>query len=328
MAEKSMFDKAVEDVTALQEAAVENAKSVLMEALSSKVDKFIESQMNEAEDKEDKEENTMDENFEMYEAAEDKEGDEDLDESAFVAPVAGAPSVGLEAAEDDESVEDVSEGEEVVELTPESLEAAVSEMLGTAIKEAMVTKGFGDVEDVNANGTGLLDTVSGEKMFNDVEPPASEDQTVKESAKVRAYKKALAEAVKANKELKKVNSYLQENLAKVTLFSSKLLYTTKIFNEAQNLSQKHRMKIVESIDTAESLSEVKKIYKSLSESLKIAGVMSEGKVAGKGGNSAKASRVTTPGSTLIRESIRNEQKADKLDEGYATRLQELAGLIK
>lgn len=336
-----MYEQAVADVAALKEAAVENAKSVLMEALSSKMNSFIESQMNEADEKDEdkKEDKKMDEQLEMYEMSADGHGDheEELPEAA------GRPDMNMEAADEDveckcndkdedgddeDDDEDGGDMDEVVELTPESLQAAVSEMLGTAIKEAMVTKGFGDVENV-ADGTGLLDVASGDKMFNDVEPPHAEDNTVKESAKVKAYKKALTEASTKIAELRKVNAYLQENLGKVTLFSSKLLYTNKIFAEAQNLSQKHRMKIVEAIDTAENLSEVKKIYKSLSESLKIAGVVSEGKVATKAGTSAKASRVTTPGSTLIRESIkRDEQNAGGVDKNYLTRLQELAGLIK
>ena len=75
----------------------------------------------------------------------------------------------------------------------------------------------------------------------------------------KALKNQLAEYVKAVKALK---NQLQE----MNLFNAKLLYANKLFQN-KNISNAKMRSIVESIDAAKSLREVKLLYRTLTESL-------------------------------------------------------------
>jgi hypothetical protein len=126
-----------------------------------------------------------------------------------------------------------------------------------------------------------------------------------------------------NTEYRKACDYLKKNLQEVTLFNSKLLYTNKVF-QSVDLNNKQRVSVIEQFDNAESMREVELIYKSLSESLKIAGVVNESKVVN--GDSArkgpKSSRFTTPSSTLLKEGTDKETVSSE-----AQRWRDLAGLV-
>merc|ERR1712072_655879 len=81
----------------------------------------------------------------------------------------------------------------------------------------------------------------------------------KVSTSNKALKNQLTEYAKAVKALK---NQLQE----MNLFNAKLLYANKLFQN-KNISNAKMRSIVESIDSAKSLREVKLLYRTLTESL-------------------------------------------------------------
>ena len=86
------------------------------------------------------------------------------------------------------------------------------------------------------------------------------------------------------------------------------------------LNQKQRVSVIEAVDRAGNLREVELVYKSLSESFKIAGVLKEGKK--QTAKTAKSSRYTPASSTVLKESVERE------DNSETARWAMLAGLTK
>lgn len=367
---KSILEEAIEDAKVLKQTAIENAKNVLVEAITPKIKEFVDSQLGE---------NSMQVEVgplggipaetAMYEKHDDEEedkallmqllgkglmskeeimqalpgGDEDLGggDGALELPVAAlgggdvddgqddlGESVAVTEAEEEEEDEDKMKNEsEVVEITQEDIKSAFSEVLGDVMKdlktEATVTKGFGDAKDVKDGG--LMDKEGGEKHWKDEEPPAAKDWTVKEAALKEKVKVLANENLKLkneNTEYKKACDYLRRNLQEVNLFNSKLMYTNKLF-QSVDLNHKQRVAIIEQFDNAQSMREVELVYKSLSESLKIAGVVSESRDAKKTMKGPKASRFAAPSSTVLKESLEREESA-----GEASRWETLAGLVE
>lgn len=339
---KTILEDAMEDAKLLKETAVENAKNVLVEALSGKIKQFVEGQLGECpmpmemgqpmtapvpnmavetgmyemEDENDAQSHCLcdDEKDGEEKEGEDKDGEEDVEEEAL--SLAGVAEAKNE--EDEEDKMDESK-EEVVEITNEDVARAVKQILkGVKLSEADVTKGFGDAEDVNAGGTGLADDKNGESHWSEEEPPAAQDFTVKEAK----YKAAIKHLQSENAQYKEACAFLKKNLQEVNLFNSKLLYTSKMLQNS-NLSERQRVSIIEMFDTAKDLQQVEFIYKSLSESLKIAGVVSETKKK-VGSPLARSSRMTTPSSTLMKENLEKESG----ENDYSQRMKQLAGLVQ
>lgn len=126
------------------------------------------------------------------------------------------------------------------------------------------------------------------------------------SDKFNQMKKQLAEYRKAVSELR-------EQLNEANLFNAKLLYANKLLQN-KGLSSKQKVSVVESLDRARSLREVRLLYKGLTESLRKGGSKltesAQRKVLG------SASRVVAKGSSSV----------DQHDFSEANRWAKLAGL--
>ena len=110
----------------------------------------------------------------------------------------------------------------------------------------------------------------------------------------------------------KVNEGLRAKLAETNLYNAKLIYTNKLLQN-ESLSQRQKAQVIEQLDAAKTIREVKLVYTSLAKTL--AGVArpikenAERKVLG------SSSRATRPASTQV------------LSEGYETdRWAQLAGI--
>jgi len=319
---KDILEDAVKDCEKIKEVAFENAKNMLVEAMAPNIKRLVESEIGATdvqfemptyEVKDEEEEGEMDlESTGMYEVA-DEESDEEVEESV-------APAVTTEG-EDEGCDDDEETVDEYVEVTEADLAQAFQEVFGRSLAEAEVTKGFGDVQDatLKVSGgkqeTGLADKKDSESPWNEETPPDAEDWTVKE----QAYRNKIHELVSRLKEYKRAYQMVRRNLSEVNLFNSKLLYSTKLIQHP-NMSERMRTHIVESIDSAGSIREVQMLYKTLSENLKIAGVLSESKRAGN--KTARSSKFTTKSATVLNEQVDTQENQE------ANRWVQLAGIIK
>ena len=212
---KSILDEAIEDTKLLKETAIQNAKNVLVEAISPQIKEFVDGVV-EGEESEEMDDMELD--------------SETTDEGMY-------EDFSFMEAKDEEESEEEGDEEEVVEITNEDLQAALSEMIRSELSEASVTKSFGDAENPNRNATGglgdsgapgetgLADEKSGETEWSDApggaEASAKEDWTVAEAAyksKVRALAEMVSRLKTENHEYKQACSFLKRNLQEVNLF--------------------------------------------------------------------------------------------------------------
>lgn len=126
-----------------------------------------------------------------------------------------------------------------------------------------------------------------------------------------SYQKKILEEKRQNHLLRgKLDEYkgavedLRDQLNEMNLFNAKLLYVNKLL-QTKGLDASQKKTIIESIDNAESLREVKLVYKTLSESVsRKTDTLNESNIRKLAGSS---SRPTKSGSTLITESSASGQ---------------------
>lgn len=196
------------------------------------------------------------------------------------------PALG-EAADDDGDMD------ETIEISESELDRQF-EAFG--VTEAQVSKGFkdmsamGELDDVDP-AAGIADVKSGEAEWEKVEPPAAQDYQVKES-----FKKLVRAGLTENKNLRLENKKLRglleravKEMRNMSLFNAKVQTANAIIRTNEGLSRQRQRAIVEAIDAAESISEVKKISAAVKKTLQ-----PEGKRAGKVNESkARGARVSS-----------------------------------
>ena len=120
-------------------------------------------------------------------------------------------------------------------------------------------------------------------------------------------------------ETKKAYNTVRAELNEVNLLNSKLLYVNRIF-KAQNLSEAQKLRVVETLDKAESVKEAKLIYETVKDTFTIS---TKKKTAPKRsirenfGMASKATSTTAPRRPILKES--NDMVA---------RMQKLANISK
>ena len=110
---------------------------------------------------------------------------------------------------------------------------------------------------------------------------------------------------------------LKEALQGQNLFTAKAVYLNK-FLMREGLSKKAMRQIVEHLDRAKTLAEAKAIYTKIKSSLDKHTSETSGKLAG------SASKVTTPGSAKLNESVSRDNK----NQFEVSRWQQIAGITK
>lgn len=313
---KSILEEAVDDVQSLKKAAEENAKRMLLEAISPNVKQLIENQLDDSAEK----------NSDMYEIDAVSEAPKKVtlsadDDDADLEDELDSDDIDVEL-EDDEDEDDEpadveidvhkeaqepAEGDDQVEITSDDLRKAFSEVLNQGLKEVITTTGgakFDDASHPEDGEYGLAHKAPGEAQWADAKKVLNKagkaKQVTKETyeKKITALQRQLAQYAEALK-------YLKKNLNEMNLFNAKLIYTTRLLQNP--LNNKQKLSVVESIDAARNKSEVELVYKTLSESLKIAGAMNENrKIKG-----PKASRYTSRSSTVITEGTDHDTQANR-----------------
>jgi hypothetical protein len=145
---------------------------------------------------------------------------------------------------DDEFVDDI-ELEDEKESSDEELQMEASEQLEEELEidEAALVAALREMKEARTE-------------------PINSNDTTNESAQIATLRGQVAEYAKA------VNS-LREQLTEMNLFNAKLLYVNKLVQD-KNVTSEQRRGIVESLDGAKTLREVKLLYKGLTKSLKTA----------------------------------------------------------
>lgn len=234
--------------------------------------------------------------------------------------------------EDAEAEPDMKEGkdkekdemDEEVEISEAELHKVYEAALQT---EAQVSKGFkdmvggGELEQASKE-TGIADKKSGEKPWEQEVPPDHVDYQIKE-----ALKAGLAENNMLRAKLKEAVALIKklgQTLHETNLFNSKVLHVNRILNSDRKLTKEQKAVVLESIDKAKSVAQVKMVYEAIVNSFKAsASPLSESKSRKPVANAQRARTSGAPKPEVLRESVDRAEGQGKYD-----RMRQLAGLVK
>ncbi len=202
--------------------------------------------------------------------------------------------------EEEEDVEfDLSEMEDDEELDLSELTEEDDEELDMTEME--------DEDDLDEDFN--LDEILREMGYGDDEEEVTEEEET--GGDTEELEAELEEAYKTINVLKKT-------INEVNLLNAKLLYANKVFRQ-YNLTNEQKIKIVESFDRTGTVREVKLVFATISESMKLAGSQKMKKLTE--GFASKSSKSTAPKGIL-------KENVDFGMTEFQKRNQELAGIIR
>jgi hypothetical protein len=150
-----------------------------------------------------------------------------------------------------------------------------------------------------------LEEILREMGYGDDEEAVEEGEEEEESDKVSEMEQELEEAYKVIKSLK-------STINEVNLLNAKLLYTNKLFR-SYDLTNEQKHKVVETLDRTQNVREVKLVFATLAESMKIGGTAKKVKT-NKITESFASKKVasTAPKAAIINESNDMAERFKKL----------------
>ena len=256
MANRDIVSEAVEQAEAMKAAAYENAKSVLVEAMSTNLQAAVATAIDEKLDTEDLEisedvvaEDTVEEGAHDTDEMEDKEEmghmdeledeDDEDDEEVNI-------DIDIDADGDDDDEEDLDEVDldEVIEIVEDEDD----------MEEGM----HGDKEE------GAHDADEGEDMD---EVDMEDDEDMDEIGMKKKYESAVAEAEELrteNRRYAKALKVLRTRIEEVNLFNARLAAATDVMNQV-TLTKEQKERVVEHFDSCDTLDEVTRMAGVLKE---------------------------------------------------------------
>ena len=258
MANRDIVSEAVEQAEAMKAAAYENAKSVLVEAMSTNLQAAVATAIDEKLDTEDLEisedvvaEDTVEEGAHDTDEMEDKDemghmpemededDDDDDDEEVDI-------DIDIDADGDDDDEEELDEVDldEVIEIVEDEDD----------MDEGM----HGDKEE------GAHDADEGEDMD---EVDMEDDEDMDEIGMKKKYESAVAEAEELrteNRRYAKALKVLRTRIEEVNLFNARLAAATDVMNQV-TLTKEQKERVVEHFDSCDTLDEVTRMAGVLKE---------------------------------------------------------------
>ena len=318
MAKGNILKEAIADAKAVREVALANAKAALEEAFTPKIQNMLSAKLQEDLD----EDMYMDEDEENIELGEmGNMYDEDKGEEASM-----DEEIDLEEILNELELE---EGDMTYEEEDEDIEEAVGYPNHRADNMKKVHHQADDInqglnEDTDFDLNSLL------KEINDLEEEEiTEDEiTEKKDEEKEKVEEGCGcnEALTELEEMKSAFNTVKSELNEVNLLNSKLLYVNRIF-KANNLDDAQKLRVVETLDKADSTKEAKLIYETIKDSFSIAKTKKVAKRTarkpikeGFKGIASKASGVSRAKKTAPKRAIINES------DTMVSRFQKLANI--
>lgn len=286
---KDLLKEAIADAKAVRETAIANAKLALEEAFTPKIQSMLSAQISEEDEEEFEDELETSDEMEsdvedvvddMEDAMDDADEMDEMDDMDSEDDEDGMELESiireLEAEMEDDTVEEEEEEDETFESLVRELESDEDDMY--------------EEEDEDLD----LDEIIRELSEEDEDDMYEEEEDNSE----------LEEAYSTIAKLK-------ETLTEVNILNAKLLYSNKLFRNF-NLSESQKIRVIENFDRAQTVREIKLVYSTLTESLKV----NAGKKNIAEGLASKAVGSTKPKKEIINES-----------GDFADRMKKLAGLL-
>jgi len=307
---KDIVQEAVEQAEAMKEAAYENAKSVLVDAMSTNLKAAVSEAIGE------KIEETGNPKGADLNVQYDPSGQEKLDGDDLTDEGDGPAIVEAGLDEDDEyggNKGDESrshrdyEGDD--EDENEDVEAALED---DDEEEADIDVDIDVDDDEDEDIDEVLEIIEDEDEDADVDVDIDvdddEDEDVDESEKYEATVKENRQLRKENRRYEKALTFLKKRIDEVNLFNARLAAASDLMRKV-SLTKGEKERVVEHFDKARTVGEVKRTHRALTEGYTAAN------------RSVKKQRVARPN---VQSVISEEQKQSQ--DGQYDRMAELAGL--
>lgn len=360
---RELVKEALQDVKSLKEAAVESAKKDIVESLAPAIRKLLDERLDERsrtggkewekspeggtrQQKKDYGDLATNEELALEDALQEFFPAEGVEENKMKSSKKSSKKEGLEApvaeaksskksSKNEAKSSKASSVSEQIEISESELLKVYREALKT---EVNVKKGFSDVTGfVELNGKTpdnektAADPPTGKKggdhQFADETPPHKQNWIPEAKELHGMLQRGLAENKALRENLRKAVGMIEtlgKKLHEVNLFNAKVLHVNKILNSGARLTHEQKTFVMESIDKARSISEVRMVFETLVGSLKAGAAMNESRQPRKPLANAQRPRTTgTPDQKVLSESVDKAQSDQKF-----SRIRELAGLIK
>ena len=347
---RDLVKEALQDAKSLKEAAVESAKKELVESLTPAVRKLLDESIRGALNERDRtgpsewdkspeggtrqqkkdygdgaieEELTLEDALQEFFPAEGIEEKKEMQKSS-------KKSSKKSSAKKNEAVEaKSSKVDESIEISEAELRKVYEAALQT---EVQVKKGFSDIVgggelEQSHKEMGIQDNPKN-KHFEEAEVPHKQKWIPEAKELHGMLQKGLAENKSLRENLRKAVTMIEtlgKKLHEVNLFNAKVLHVNKILNSGARLTAEQKTFVMESIDQARSISEVKMVFKTIVEGFRSsAAALTEGRsVRPPKANAQRARTSGTPDNKVLSESVDKQQ-----GNAQYSRVRELAGLLK
>ena len=321
---RDLFAGAIAEAKAVKNMAIENAKAALEEAFTPQLKELFSAKLREMDlDEEESYGHKMEEEEEVEESIgemyyKEEEIDEEINLEDLLKEIEEEEGTLNEAEEAEESEGEESEEEE--DGSPLNLEDMTEEDLAKMIEDIMLEEfpqlaqmkndeeeeGKEEEEDIDINiedeEEKMEEGISLDEILLEIE-----NEEVTETAVVDTRIEELTN--KLEESYNAINT-LRSELNDINLLNAKLLYTNKIF-KAKNLTESQKLQVLGSFDKTNNVKEVKLVYNTLNESLKLKTQISTNKLGG----ASKISSIQTVKKPIVES-----------NEAYL-RMQKLAGII-
>jgi len=327
---KDIVQEAVEQAEAMKEAAYENAKSVLVNAMSTNLKAAVSEAIG---DKINEDGNPKGANLNVNydpEGLKNPEGDDLTDEGDGPAIIEAGVDEGDDFGGDkgDESKsrrdyedddEDENEGDEYgggmgdESRSDRDYEAALEDEDDDEVDVDIDMDDDDDDEDIDE----VLEIIEDEDEDDvdvDVDVDEDEDEDVEERGMLN---KKVEAAVKENRQLRRENrryekalTFLKKRIDEVNLFNARLAAASDMMRKV-TLTKDEKQRVVEHFDRARNVGEVKRTYKALAEGYRASN------------RSVKRQRIARPN---VQSVLTEDQKKQNTNQSQFDRMSELAGL--
>ena len=291
---RDMLAEAIADAKAVKDMAIANAKAALEEAFTPQLKSMLSLKLQEMSE----DENTSEESVEeMYDDVEEGFGEfdtpentgfgemgkkaldeEDIDLEELLAEIENEEEIDetLNEAEEAGESEEEEAGEEAEEegepmnledMTDEDLKEMIADVIADMVEagelEAGNEEGEGEEgeEEIDMEMDGEEEDVDLAELLREIE----EDTVMETTETTTVDTTALTTELEA---AHTVINTLRSELNEINLLNAKLLYTNKIF-KAKTLNEEQKVKVLSSFDKATTVKEVKLVYSTLNEGLKV-----------------------------------------------------------
>jgi hypothetical protein len=244
----------------------------------------------------------------MEDAAEDAaeyNEEEEMEDDSMEAP--SEDDLDLEAIikelEDELGADDAAEDEMEMEEDADNVDT----YMNADEPDASIAEEEGSMEDA-AEDEQELNIEAIIKELEDEE--AAEEEEKAAVAEAKSLKSELAEAISVIRTLK-------STINEINLLNAKLLYSNKLFR-GYNLTNEQKSKVIDSFDRTGTIREVKLVYSTIAESMKMGGSVKK----------VQSVKRITEGASKPQKSTGVEKQIISENSAYSDRFKQLAGLIK